>query len=457
MMLDVINPATETLIERIPTDDAASVASKFAAARAAQPAWAARPYGERAKIVERFRGLLAERKETLAHILTSEVGKPLSQARNELNGTLARLEFFLAETPARLRDLIVHYDPQMTERVGHEPLGVVTNISAWNYPYFVGGNVFIPALLTGNAVVYKPSEFASLTGRAIAGLWHDAGLPAGLFQCVIGGSATGQALLAQPAGGVFFTGSYATGRKIMDAVAGRMIRVQCELGGKDPVYVRGDVAPEAAAESTADGAFYNAGQSCCAVERLYVHASIYDRFVEHFVKFTQALKSGDPLAEGTYLGPLTRPAQRDVLEAQIRDAVSKGAKVLTGGKRVSGKGAYFAPTVLVDVNHSMDLMREESFGPVIGIQKVQDDAEAVRLMNDTEYGLTAGVYTRDGAAATAILSQVNAGTVYWNCCDRVSPRLPWAGRGHSGVGVTLSVFGIDAFVRTKAWHMRAPA
>jgi acyl-CoA reductase-like NAD-dependent aldehyde dehydrogenase len=456
-MLEVINPATEEVIEKLPEDDAASVAKKFAAAKAYLPEWKAKPYAERARIVRKFADLLTERAAECAKILTSEVGKPLGQALNEVKGTVGRVEFFLAETEKRLAARTVFGDASITEMIAFEPLGVVANVSAWNYPYFVGSNAFVPALLTGNVVLYKPSEFAALTGRQIAGLWREAGLPEAAFQLVLGGRQTGQALLAQNVDGVFFTGSYATGKMIMDQVAGRMIRVQCELGGKDPVYVRPDVDVKAAAEGVADGAFYNTGQSCCAVERIYVHQDVYPAFVEHFVQFTKGVKVGDPTAEGTYIGPLTRKAQLSVLEAQVEDAVRKGAKLLTGGKRRAGKGHFFEPTVLTDVNHTMAVMREESFGPIIGIQKVQDDAEAIRLMNDTEYGLTAGVYTKDQAKAEAILSEINSGSVYWNCCDRVSPRLPWSGRGHSGIGSTLSVLGIDVFLKPKAWHLRKPS
>ena len=234
-----------------------------------------------------------------------------------------------------------------------------------------------------------------------------------------------------------------------------MIKVQLELGGKDPIYVCDDVDVKAAAASIADGAFYNTGQSCCAVERIYVHASIYDDFVEAFVATVRGFKVGDPRDDATYIGPLTRKAQLAVLRRQVADAKKKGASLLVGGKPLARKGHYFAPTVLTDVNHQMELMREESFGPLIGIQKVQDDAEATRLMNDTQYGLTAGVYTPDRGRAEKILAQIKSGSVYWNCCDRVSPRLPWSGLKHSGIGLTLSTYGIQTFMRPKAWHLRS--
>ena len=393
--------------------------------------------------------------ETLARTLTHEVGKPIRQSRNELNGLLGRIDFFLAASGAMLRDEKVFDDQKLEERIVHEPLGVVANISAWNYPYFVGGNVFVPALLAGNAVLYKPSEFATLTGIHIAELLHEAGVPRDVFVPVIGDAATGKALLRQPVDGVFFTGSLATGEKIAARAAERMIKVQLELGGKDPIYVCEDVDIAAAASAVADGAFYNTGQSCCSVERIYVHESIHDAFVRAFVDEVRGYKLGDPMDESTYIGAITRRPQLEILRKQVADAKRKGARLLLGGNVVKRKGNWFEPTVFADVDHSMTLMKDESFGPIIGIEAVADDDAAVDLMNDTEYGLTAGVYTKDERRAKRILARVNAGTVYWNCCDRVSPRLPWSGVKHSGIGVTLSTYGIQTFTRPKAWHLKS--
>ncbi len=454
--LSISNPATGTLIAELPADDAASVATKVGRARAAQPAWAARPLAERKAAIVRFRAQVVAELETLAATLTAEVGKPIAQSRNELNGFLARIDFFVAEVEASTADENVFAGAGMTERIGHEPLGVVANISAWNYPYFVGGNVFVPALLTGNAVLYKPSEFATLTGLHIDRLLHACGVPDDAFITVVGAGAVGAALVGQQVDGVFFTGSAATGERIAVAVGPRMIRLQLELGGKDPTYVADDADPKAAAESLADGAMYNTGQSCCSVERIYVHERIHDAFVAAFLDTVAGFRIGDPAADGTYIGAITRSPQIGVLEEQVADALARGAELRTGGKRIDKVGNWFEPTVFTGVNHDMLLMREESFGPIIGIQKVKGDDEALALMNDTRYGLTAGMFTRDEARAAKLLSKVNAGSVYWNCCDRVSPRLPWSGHGDSGVGVTLSRYGIQTFTRPKAWHLRKP-
>jgi acyl-CoA reductase-like NAD-dependent aldehyde dehydrogenase len=455
-MLQVMSPATGAVIAELPQDTHESVLAKYQAARAAQPAWAATTLAHRLDCIRRFRACLVQDAGKLAAILTSEVGKPIKQSMNEINGLLGRIDFFLAATEATLAERQVFDEGGMRERIAHEPLGVIANISAWNYPYFVGGNVFIPALLAGNSVLYKPSEYATLTGIEIGNRLHASGVPQDVFTVLVGGGRVGIELLKNAVDGVFFTGSYNTGAKIAQAVGPRLAKLQLELGGKDPTYVCEDVDVAAAAASLADGAMYNTGQSCCSVERIYVQEAIHDAFVEAFVKEVETFKIGDPVAGDSYIGPLTREAQVKVLEMQVADALAKGARILLGGHRIDRPGNWFEPTVLVNVDHGMDVMREESFGPIIGIQKVADDDGAVKLMNDTQYGLTAGVYTRDEARARRILAQVRAGSVYWNCCDRVSPRLSWSGVGHSGVGLTLSTYGIETFTRPKAWHLRTP-
>ena len=337
--------------------------------------------------MQRFRAAVAAEAETLAATLTSEVGKPIAQSRSEIAGLAVRIDFFVEQTEGAVRDEHVFDGGDVHEQISHAPLGVVANVSAWNYPYYVGLNVLVPALLTGNAVLYKPSEYATLSGLHIARLLHAAGVPKDVLAAVVGAGDVGSALLAQPVDGVFFTGSHATGQRIAQALAGRLVRLQLELGGKDPTYVAADADAKAAAESLADGAMYNTGQSCCSVERVYVHESIHDAFVEHFVAAVAGMRRGDPADPQTYVGAITRAPQLDVLDAQVADALAKGATLRCGGRRAAGPGNWFEPTVLTNVEPcSMSVMREESFGPVIGVQKVRDDAEAVALMNDTRYG-----------------------------------------------------------------------
>ncbi|MBM3345877.1 MAG: aldehyde dehydrogenase family protein [Betaproteobacteria bacterium] len=457
MTLKIVNPANGKLICKLPEDTATEVRRKYLAARAAQPTWARTPMKKRLAAIARFRELLVTEREALARVLTEEVGKPITQSRNELSGVLGRIDFFLEHTRKTLRDTVVLKDTsqKLREFISHEPLGVVANISAWNYPYFVGTNVFVPALLAGNSVLYKASEFATLTGREITRLLHASGVPRNAFVNVVGAGKTGAALLRQPVDGVFFTGSHATGVRIARGMAARMIPVQLELGGKDPVYVCEDADVATAAASVADGAFYNTGQSCCSVERIYVHERVYDAFVKAFVAEVSGYRIGDPADERTYIGPLARAAQLGVLRRQVADAKKKGARLLLGGKAIPGTGHYFAPTIFADAGQDTELMQEESFGPIIGISKVANDDQAARFMNDTRYGLTAGVYSRDERRAMRVLSAVRSGSAYWNCCDRVSPRLPWSGVGESGMGVTLSIRGIEAFTRTRAWHLKS--
>ena len=453
--MKVINPATEEIINTIAEDSKEVITVKYNAARKAQPEWKKVDIKERIAAIQKFSDLLESNKETLAHILTSEMGKPVQQARNEINAAKGRIKFFIENSEKYLSDEWLQQDAGMSEKIAFEPLGVIANISAWNYPYLVGVNVFIPALIAGNAVLYKPSEYTTLTGLEIEKLLHEAGIPKDIFQIVIGAKDAGETLLDLPLDGYFFTGSYKTGKYIYEKVAPKMVPCGLELGGKDPLYVTDEIADIAVvAAGTADGAFYNNGQSCCAVERIYVHEKVYDKYVEAFVKEVKSYKMGNPTEEGVYVAPLSRAAQISFLELQVKDAIDKGASLQAGGKKVDGKGFYFEPTVLTDVNHNMSIMKDESFGPVIGIMKVKNDDEAIQQMLDSEYGLTAAVYSDSFERAKPILDSMDSGTVYWNCCDRLSPQLPWSGRRNSGFGSTLSYLGIRAFVKPKAYQLR---
>ena len=453
--MQIVNPATEAVITELSEDTKETLHEKFRALKAAQSGWETLLLTDRVDIIGQFAHLLEKNIDHLSSVLTSEVGKPLQQSRNEIKGATARIKWLSDNAEKVLADEEMRKQDDMEEKISYEALGVICNISAWNYPYLVGVNVFIPALLAGNAVMYKPSEYASLTGIEMENLLKQAGIPSTVFQTAIGGRETGELLLDMPFDGYFFTGSYKTGQYIYERIAPKMVPCQCELGGKDPLYVADDVSDvKKVAAATADGAFYNNGQSCCAVERIYVHEKVYDTYLEEFLKEVSSWKIGSPLEPGVYIGPLTRKDQLKVLQSQVDDAVKKGATILTGGKRLQQTGYYFEPTVLVNVNHEMTVMKEESFGPVIGIMKVRSDEEAMALMEDTDYGLTASVYSSNKNKAEKILRRINAGTGYWNCCDRVSAALPWSGRKHSGFGTTLSYAGLRAFVKPKAYHLK---
>lgn len=453
--MNLINPANGQILKTIETDTPSAIQKKYEQAKSAQAQWKNTTIKNRIAVVLKFKELLLQNIETAANILSDEMGKPLQQARNEINGGAARIQFFIDNSERWLQEEWLTQEENLSEKISHEPLGVIANISAWNYPYLVGINVFIPAIIAGNAVLYKPSEFTSLTGIEIEKYFKAALLPHGIFQTIIGDKYAGEALLNLPLNGYFFTGSYKTGKYIYEKVASKMVPCGLELGGKDPLYITEDISNIAqVAAGTADGAFYNNGQSCCAVERIYVHEKNYDPFVAAFVKEVKSFQIGLPKSEGVYISALVREAQLDFLKNQVDDALSKGAILLCGGKRIEMPGFYFEPTVLTEVNHTMDVMKEESFGPIIGIMKVKNDEEAIQLMLDTPYGLSASVYSDTYEKAEPILKAMDSGTAYWNCCDRVSPQLPWSGRKNSGFGTTLSYMGIRAFTQPKAYHLK---
>lgn len=438
----IINPSNHEIIQEISEDNNEMIQKKYNRASAALAFWKESELDERINRIKRFYSLLEDHKEEFTEALNLEVGKPIHEASNEVNGARNRILYFVEHAKRWLRTEEVNQNGKTREFLAFDPLGVVCNISAWNYPLLIGVNVFIPALISGNTVLYKPSEYSTLTGLLIEKYLHEAGIPEDVFISVIGGASAGEKLLDLPCHGYFFTGSYKTGKYIAERVAEKLVPIGLELGGKDPVYVTDKVDIDHAASAVAEGAFYNNGQSCCAIERVYVHEDIYAPFIEKFVAEVRKLD----------LGPVTRQPHIAHLDHQVADAIGHGARILEGGKRKE-KGNFYEPTVLINVHHEMSVMKDETFGPIIGVMKVSDDDEAIRLMNDTEYGLTASVYSEDLDRAKRILRQIDTGTAYINCCDRVSPYLPWTGRKNSGLGSTLSYLGILAFNRPRAWHI----
>lgn len=456
--MEIFNPATGAYIKTIGKDRFIHLKDDYDLIIGQHQQWKDTPLSERIKLMQKFGQEMEKRKDKIAAVLTEEVGKPTWQSVNEINGAISRVKWLTDNAEKYLADEIITHSDTMYEKITYEPLGVVCVISAWNYPYLVGVNAFVTALLAGNTVLYKPSEYALLTGMEIDRLMYYAGVGNHAFRLALGGPGIGEKMTEMEFDGYCFTGSYKTGQEVLKKVSSRLAPCQLELGGKDPVYVMEDIddIPKVAA-AVADGAFYNNGQSCCAVERIYVHEAIYDAFLESFIETVKSWKLGFPTDEGVYFGAITRREQLDVLADQVADAVYKGATLRLGGKIISHTGNYFEPTILTEVNHRMKVMMEESFGPVIGIMKVKDDEEAGQLMRHTDYGLTAGVYSKSRERAEKVLSRINSGTSYWNCCDRVSPGLPWSGRKHSGYGgATLSHLGFRTFTRPKAWQMKSP-
>ncbi|GAC1340208.1 MAG: aldehyde dehydrogenase family protein [Myxococcales bacterium] len=447
----------ETVAERSFLD-AGEVEGVVARASRAQKAWAKTSLGERLGLCERFCAAFEAEGERIAREITLQMGKPLSQARSEVKTAVARARYMMGLAPQALADEALPALPGYSRFVRHEPVGVVLDISAWNYPLLITVNIVVPAVLSGDAVIIKHAVRTALCGEAFERAFTKAGAPEGLVAAVHAAHPTVARLIARPeVGFVAFTGSVRGGHEVYAEAARRFVDAGLELGGKDPAYVAADADFDHAVSNLVDGAFYNAGQSCCGIERIYVHASLYDRFLEGAVAEVKKLRMGDPLQAGTTLGPLAQPGAPEKLAAQVEEARAKGGRVLCGGTPVrhEGKGRFFDPCVVADATHAMHgLMVEESFGPVVGIAKVRDDEEAVRLMNDSPYGLTAAIWTRDQERAFRIGAQIETGTFFMNRCDYLDPGLPWTGVKDTGKGMSLSRYGFLSLTRRKSFHLR---
>jgi acyl-CoA reductase-like NAD-dependent aldehyde dehydrogenase len=456
--LVVDNPFTFAEAVRLPLADAAVVDRTLTAARAAARAWARTSVADRVALCSRAVEAMEASKETIAADITRMMGKPLRQARNEVVGMAKRARYMAEIAEASLADVVLPPLAGFERRIARTPLGVVFNLPAWNYPLLTAVNVVIPAVLAGNAVVLKHSSRTALSGEHFAEAFARAGAPSGLVQALHCDHATTERIAADPrVDFVGFTGSVDGGHRIYASAAShRFIEVGLELGGKDAAYVAADADLEKAVDGIVDGACYNAGQSCCGVERVYVQRSLYDRFVEAALAQIKAYKLGDPLAEDTTMGPMAQPAQPGFIDKQIQQAVSQGARVLTGGKptSVDGKGRFFEPTLIVDVTPSLDVMRLETFGPVLPVVPVDSDDEALALINDSDLGLTASIWTRDHERAARLAPLIEAGTVYMNQCDTLDPALPWTGVKDSGKGATLSALGFLHLTRPKSLNFK---
>ncbi|HVU01937.1 MAG TPA: aldehyde dehydrogenase family protein [Polyangiaceae bacterium] len=436
----------------------AAVRNTLEAAQAGARAWRHVPLSERqaliAKAVDRF----VANQDTLAREITLQMGRPVSQSPGEIRGFEDRARTMIALATAALADVVPAPKEGFTRFIRKEPLGVVLAIAPWNYPFLTAVNTVVPALLSGNAVILRHSPQTPLCAERMVEAFSAAGVPAGVFQFLHTTDEDTDELIRTPGvDHVAFTGSVRVGHVVQRFASERFISLGLELGGKDPAYVRADANFDHAVENLVDGAMFNSGQSCCAIERIYVHESLYDRFVDAFVALTKQYKLGNPADKETNLGPLVRTSAADFVRGQIRDAVAAGARALVDESAFSMSKAgtpYLAPQVLVNVDHSMRVMTEESFGPVVGIMKVKTDDEAVRLMNDSPFGLTAAIWTSDEAAALRLGNAIDTGTVFMNRCDYLDPALAWVGLKDSGRGVTLSSLGFEVLTRPKSYHLR---
>jgi acyl-CoA reductase-like NAD-dependent aldehyde dehydrogenase len=455
--MTVANPATGQLLQTFTCAEANEVNAAVERAHTAQLGWRDTPLAARLRVVREFQRLLNSRKRTIAETITSEAGKPVAEALlTEILVVLDAARFLMQEAPSFLRDEPVPHGSIATKTkrgyIVRGPHGVVGIISPWNYPFSIPATQVLSALVTGNAVVLKPSELTPLSSLALADLLTEAGLPPNVFQVVLGDGATGAALVESPVDKLVFTGSVATGNRIAQSAAARLLPVVLELGGKDPMIVLEDANLDAASSGAVWGAFVNAGQTCLSVERCYVQRGIYDKFVSACVEKTRQLRVGNGMEPDTDVGPLIHERQLHIVEQQVDDARLRGARVLLGGERLSSLGKnFYAPTVLADVNHEMKIMRDETFGPALPIMAFETEDEAVRLANDSEYGLAASVWTGDRARGERLARQINAGTVMINdavSCFGIS-EAPHGGVKASGIGRTHGRFGLEEMVRVK--------
>ncbi len=425
----------------------------------AQRAWRETPIAERAAICRQAVQYMVDRADEIGTELSWQMGRPVRYTPFEIKkGFQERAHYMIDVAETALADLPAGELPGFRRYIRRVPLGLVLVLAPWNYPYLTSVNTVIPALMAGNTVILKHAQQTMLCAERYAEAFRAAGAPEGVFQFLhlsheqVAGL-VGDARVAH----VVFTGSVGGGEAVQRAVNGRFIMAGLELGGKDPAYVRADAPLAHTIENTVDGAYFNSGQSCCAIERIYVHESLFDRFVEGFVDLTRQYHLGNPLLPDTTLGPMVRTAAADFVKAQIREAVAKGGRTLVDPAIFPAHRdgtPYLAPQVLIDVDHSMALMTEETFGPAVGIMAVKNDEEAIRLMNDSRYGLTASVWTTDVEAAVRIGDQIETGTWFMNRCDYLDPALAWTGVKDSGRGCTLSRLGYEGLTRPKSYHLK---
>ena len=453
-MIQMISPVDgRVYATREPLSSEAAFAAA-ARARGAQKAWGQRPLAERIALVRAGIAKLNEKKAQIVEEAAWQMGRPTRY--NEFGGVNARTDYMADIAAETLAPKVIEDSASFRRYIAREALGVVFVIAPWNYAYLTAINTIVPALIAGNTVVLKHASQTLLAGERLAEAFHAAGVPEDVFQNVVLDHATTEALIkARSFNFVNFTGSVAGGQAIERAAAGTFTPLGLELGGKDPGYVRADANLDAAVDTLMDGAMFNAGQCCCGIERIYVHESLYDAFVEKAVAWAKSLTLGNPFDEGTTLGPMANVRFAAVVRDQLADALAKGAKALVDPKDFPmDGGAYVMPQVLVNVDHSMKVMTEETFGPVVGIMKVKSDAEALALMNDSPYGLTASIWTEDYDTAASLGAQLETGTVFMNRADYLDPALCWTGCKDTGRGGSLSYLGYMSVTRPKSYHLK---
>lgn len=464
--LITISPIDGRAVVRRAYASEAQISQVLANAQGAQPAWHALGIQARGRIVAAAVDHVVAAKDEIARAITIQMGRPLRDAPGEVDGFAARARHMIAIAGDALAPIAAPAQPGFTRFIRREPIGVALTIAPWNYPLLTAVNSIVPALMAGNTVILKHSDQTPLCAELIDRAFRDAGAPRGVFQYLHASHDITQRLIRAPEiGYVSFTGSVRGGRIVEESAAGRFIGVGLELGGNDPAYVREDANLDAAAETLVDGAFFNAGQSCCGIQRIYVARGVHDAFVERAVALTQRYVLGNPLQPGTTLGPVVRARAAAEIREVVAQAVGAGAvnvidnshfkKASESSPKASESSCYVAPALLTQVDHRMRIMSEECFGPVAGVMPVDSDEQAIALMNDSPYGLTAAVFTQDEAAALRIGGQVRTGTFFMNRCDYLDPALAWTGVKQSGRGVSLSKLGYESLTQAKSFHLRS--
>jgi acyl-CoA reductase-like NAD-dependent aldehyde dehydrogenase len=453
-----ISPIDMSLVISRAADSGKAIAQAIAEARKAQAHWKHVPVADRAVLIQRFVDAMLAMKDEIGPEITRQMGRPIRYAAGELRGFEERARHMIAIAPHALADVVPEAKAGFKRYIRRTPVGIVFTIAPWNYPYLTAVNSVVPALMAGNAVLMKHAAQTLLVGDRFQQAADKAGLPHGLFRTLtLDHTKTLHLIASGEVNHVAFTGSVEAGRAIERAAAGTFTSLGLELGGKDPAYIRADADLASAVDTVVDAAFFNSGQCCCGIERVYVHADLYPAFLKAAVEMTQGYVLGNPLDEATTLGPMAQLRLADTVRRHNADAIAKGAKGLINAEKFTANREgtpYLAPQIFTDVNHDMLVMNEESFGPVIGIMPVKDDAEAIRLMNDSQYGLTAALFTQDMAAAERIGEQLETGTVFMNRADYLDPGLAWTGVKNTGRGTTLSLMGYDAMTRPKSFHLK---
>jgi len=455
--LTCISPVDGSVYAERDTQSAEQATAPLEKARVAQKGWAGRSIAERADIVGKAIAALEAMNEEVVPELAWQMGRPVRYG-GEIRGVKERASYMASIAGEALAPLEIENSDSFRRTIAREPVGIVLTIAPWNYPYMTAINSIVPALIAGNAVAFKGATQTLLIGERLARAFAEAGLPGGLFtNLFLDHETTSELIRKRSFGFINFTGSVGGGKAIEGAAAGTFTGIGLELGGKDPGYVRADADLDAAVDGLIDGAMFNSGQCCCGIERIYVHDSLFDAFVEKSKALVESYKLGNPLEQETTIGPMAHRRFADEVRAQIAEAVEAGAKPLIDGRLFpadTGDTAYLAPQILTDVDHSMRVMRDESFGPVVGIMKVSSDEEAIALMNDSDFGLTASLWTKDAEAAATIGARIETGTIYMNRCDYLDPALCWTGCKDTGRGASLSILGYQSVTRPKSYHLK---